>query len=124
MVSSHADALRNLIAALVTGQVDLGTGANGTLVMIDANGTTVSTLNLSKPAFQAPIAGVAMANTIAKDPSPVVGLIPVRYEVRDCNGVFVWRGAMGPGSDLGDTGLPVAMLTPMLVDNFFYRAPY
>jgi len=124
MVSNHADALRNSIAALVTGKVDLGAGANGTLVLIDASGNTVATCAFQKPAFQTPIAGVAMANTIARDVAPVVGATPVRYEVRDCDGIFVWRGAMGPGQDLGDTGLPIAANTPVNIQNFFYRAPF
>lgn len=124
MAVSHALSVRNAIATLVCGQVDVGSNfATGVIKIFDVNAVQCSSMSFSKPAFAAPIGGVALANAIAPDLSPVDGATPTTYSVYDCNGNVVWSGTCGPTGDLGCLASPIIGAQGCSIVNFAYRAP-
>lgn len=124
MALTHQDALRNTLCSTVTGRVDAGSAnPKGRVVFFDALNNPVAIIGLSLPAFQAPIAGIAMANTTTPDTTPVAGATPVRYEVQDRDGVWIFRDAVGPSASLGAPGTPIPAGAPAVLTNLFYRAP-
>lgn len=115
---------RNAVAAVVTGLVDQGTTfPTGRLVIFDVNNVVLSTQLLANPSFQAPVGGVAQANTIAPDPTPLVGGVPSRFECQDRNGAWVFRGTVGPTGDLGTPAGAIPPGTPASTSQFAYQAP-
>ena len=124
MALTHQDDLRNTLCATTCARVDSGSvNPAGRVVFFDAANNICINIGLANPAFQTPLAGIAMANPMVNDLAPVAGAIPVRYEVQNRDGVWCFRDAVGPGTSVGFPGIPIPVGAAARLSNFFYRTP-
>lgn len=125
MAITHDETTRNELAQLVCDRVDAGTAYATSLIVIFAtDGTVCAQGACSNPTFGAVASGVALANTIADDASPVAGKTPIRFEWQNRDRVAVIRGNVGENGDWHDSGAPIDSDQPFRFAGAFYRAPY
>lgn len=121
---THRAAVRDFIAAYVCNLVDQGTlYPTGRIVVFADDDTVLSIRNLTKPAFTTPLAGTSYTTApVENDNAVVTGRVPVRFEVQDCDGQWVWRGTIGPSGAWTDIGLPLGP-EPLAYAGISYSAP-
>lgn len=103
MSITNSTAAKNAACDAVVDLLDSGAGANGTLEILDTDGTTVLvTFNLPSPAFGSASDGDAEANAIT-DASASASGTAASYRAKDTDGNVVWTGsvtATGGGGDM------------------------
>ncbi len=88
-------AARNAACDATVDLIDAGAGANGTVEIIDSDGSTVlATFALPNPAFGAAATGVATANSITSTTWSASGTAAT-YKVKDTDGNLLWTGTCG-----------------------------
>ena len=122
MSITHRASLRDELCDAVVDKLDLGsTFSNARIVLFDDADVPCTTWQLPYPAMLDSSGGISYpAAAIADDNSPVLGKVPVRFEVQDRDGAWVWKGTVGAsGADWLDAGGPIA--GPMRCQGFYYR---
>jgi hypothetical protein len=122
MAVTHSTAARNAIANAAVDLLDIGSGANGTLVFLTTSDVVVATLGLSDPAFGAADAGAATAGAITSDTNAVGG-ITTKFELRNKNDVAVIFGSVGTsGQDINLSSVSVGAGDTVAITNLTYTA--
>lgn len=126
MALTHSTAARNAAANAVVDLLDVGSGANGTLVFLTSGDVVVSTLALTAKgtgAFQDAVNGVATARAIATD-SAAVGGVVAKFQLRDCNGATVISGTVATsGGDITGSEMVVGAGAAVAINALTYTAP-
>lgn len=123
MSITHRASLRDELCNLTVDKIDVGAAyPNGRIVLFDDADVPCAVGELPKPAMLDSSGGISYpAGSIPDDVAAVVGKVPVRFEVQDCNHVAVWGGSVGAsGQDWLHSGLPIA--GPISFQGFYYRS--
>lgn len=122
MSITHRASLRDELCNLTVDKIDLGSAyPNGRIVLFDDADVPCTVWQLPKPAMLDSSGGISYpAGSIPDDASAVVGKVPVRFEVQDCDRVAVWQGSVGPSKDWEHSGAPIS--GPMSCQGFYYRS--
>ena len=127
MAITHLDAVRNTFCTTVSTATDFGPAAGNCVLLTGA--TTVSTIILNDPSFDAPSAGVMalVVTTVPEDAGAVGNAAAVdSMEFRDSTGTVVFTGdnitGVGGGGDLELSKNPIDANDIVQLTSFSYTA--
>ena len=127
MAITHLDAVRNTFCTTVSTATDFGPAAGNCVLL--AGATTVSTIILNDPSFDAPSAGVMALDvtTVPEDAGAVGNAAAVdSMEFRDSTGTVVFTGGfitgVGGGGDLELSKNPIDANDIVQLTSFQYTA--
>lgn len=128
MAVTLTTAARNAACNAIVDLLDVGAGANGTVSLRLANGSTVvATLPLSEPAFGAAASGVATmdASPTVEDTNATGNASPVTLALfMDEDGVEVFRCSVGTsGADINLTNNVIAATETVQLTSFTLTVP-
>ena len=102
MAITHSTGAKNAAANAVVDLLDVGAGANGTLVIKTSGDAVLVTINLAEPAFGAASGGVAAISGTPNGVATGAG-VSAKFDLKDEDGTVVISGTVGQGS--GDISL-------------------
>ena len=102
MAITHSTGAKNAAANAVVDLLDVGAGANGTLVIKTSGDAVLVTINLAEPAFGAASGGVAAISGTPNGVATGAG-VAAKFDLKDEDGTVVISGTVGQGS--GDISL-------------------
>lgn len=104
--------------------IDVGAGANGTLVL-RASTTTIATFNFDEPAFGNSSTGTATAAGFPKTVAASNTGVPDNYQVKDEDGTLLWSGtvAEGSGGDLNLDNTDINSGQNVTISSFTHTVP-
>lgn len=126
MAVTHSNTARNAAANAVVDLLDVGSGANGTVVLLTSGDVVVATLPMTAKAtgaFGAASNGVCTANTISPDTNAVGGVV-AKLQLRDCNNTPQVYGSVAvSGGDLTGNNLTIGAGDSVSITSLTYAAP-
>lgn len=124
MALTLATITRNAACNAEVDLIDVGAGANGTLVL-RASSTTIATFAFDEPAFGASSVGVATAAGFPKTVAASATGVPDNYQVKDEDGTLLWSGvvAEGSGGDLNLDNTDINSGQNVTISSFTHTVP-
>jgi len=119
-------AVTNLACNLIVDQVDIGTdNSSGRLNIFNSDGTMISYLPFSMPAFMDSTDGTAVAYALT-DSTAFMDATMSYYHVINRDSTMIWDGSCSRNPGIGDlkfNSLVVYQYSPITIQTMYYAVP-